>query len=581
MGGADELAGQIKKLNDSLVEQEHNIGENGRAVGNYAEMMQKGFAEMAHAGELISPAVSLLRGMGGEGQKAAAALDALSKVMQLAGKAAKVMQTAQQAQTVATESATVAQNGLNAAMAANPIGLIVAGISTLLPLVQSIISAFGDASKEIDAFNNELERQNQLIEQLQADAQFEAKLAGIMGASAKEQLRIQKDAALKARDIADQKVADLMRIMQEGSRKEKKAAKEAYDEALAQQKAANDRLAQLNQQATIQEVTDRKKAEDEKTKIEQDAIKKRQEARNKAREEEAKAQREYAIQQMEDLRLLAQAESATLEAELQDARDMLKNLDEGEEEEQVPTKEEQALNTFGLDQEGLDYYLELCEQGINKTKALNMALREQWERNAKGIFTIIGNIGNGFSALGDLFGNFAEESEDAANAQKAFSMIGILTNQAVSISEGALAVAKGIESAAGIPFPGNIPAIISVTASIASMLAGVASSIAQSKQLFAQAEQKQQKFAGGGIVGGTSYSGDHVQVRANSGEMWINSDSQKRLFDSLTGNGDGSLGFNYELLAQTLSSMPAPVVDYTELQQFGQKVATYNEIAAI
>ena len=284
---------------------------------------------------------------------------------------------------------------------------------------------------------------------------------------------------------------------------------------------------------------------------------------------------------MEDLRLLAQAEAATLEAKMQDARDALKFINEDEEEEYIPTPQEQARRMFGLDDEGVEYFLKLLDEGVSFAEAKTQAITDQTMRMTAGFAKSFGALGSAFSDMGNALGEFAEENEDAAKAQKAFSFMGILLNQAQSISNGALAIAEGVASAASIPFPGNIPAIISITAQIGAMIAGVMSTIAQSKQIFAQAEQQQQKFAGGGIVGGTSYSGDHVQVRANSGEMWINSDSQKRLFDSLTGNGDGSLGFNYELLAQTLSSMPAPVVDYTELQQFGQKVATYNEIAAI
>ena len=42
-------------------------------------------------------------------------------------------------------------------------------------------------------------------------------------------------------------------------------------------------------------------------------------------------------------------------------------------------------------------------------------------------------------------------------------------------------------------------------------------------------------FATGGIVPGTSYTGDRVEALVNSGEMILNSAQQKRLFDSLNG----------------------------------------------
>ncbi len=589
MGGTDALTKYIKDFNDSLAEQEHAIGENGRNVGNYAESMQKAFGEMAHAGELLSPAVSLLRGMGGEGKKAAAALDALSKVMQLAGKAGKVLQSAQQAQAAATQGATVAQEGLNAAMSANPIGLIVAGISTLLPLVQSIVSAFGDATAETEKFNNELERQNRLIEQAQSDAEFEAKVAGIFGASAAEQLRIRKETAKENLRIADEEVERLMQIQITGSKKERTAAAEALKEAQEQQKAAQKALEALNKEATLQDLTDKKKAEDEKTKAEQDAIKKRQEERDKAREDEANAQRDFAIEQMESLRILAEAEAATIAAQTQDALDearaALANLNEDEEYEEGEeplTSEEQALKMWGLDSEGLELFKSIMAEGYDFASDKAMAMEDQWKRTSAGVVSVLKNMGAGFSSLGDVLGEFSEESEEAAAAQKAFALIGIITNEAASIAEGALAISEGISSAAGLPFPANIPAIITVTATIAALIAGVASTISQAKALFKQADAG--NFAEGGIVGGTSYSGDKLTAHVNSREMILPMDAQKTLFDALStsNNGDNMrLGFDYELMAAANASLPAPVMVLKELAEEQDKVSTFNEIASV
>lgn len=47
-------------------------------------------------------------------------------------------------------------------------------------------------------------------------------------------------------------------------------------------------------------------------------------------------------------------------------------------------------------------------------------------------------------------------------------------------------------------------------------------------------------FSGGGIVGGTSYTGDRLTARVNSGEMILNATQQRSLFQML--NGGGSMG---------------------------------------
>jgi hypothetical protein len=47
-------------------------------------------------------------------------------------------------------------------------------------------------------------------------------------------------------------------------------------------------------------------------------------------------------------------------------------------------------------------------------------------------------------------------------------------------------------------------------------------------------------FAGGGIVGGTSYKGDRLPAMVNSREMILNGFQQKQLFDMITAGGSQS-----------------------------------------
>ena len=192
------------------------------------------------------------------------------------------------------------------------------------------------------------------------------------------------------------------------------------------------------------------------------------------------------------------------------------------------------------------------------------------------------SLADAFSQMGDAIGQYAEDNEAAAQAQKAFAVSGVVLNQAQAISEGALAIAKGVESAAGVPFPANIPAIIAITAQIAALVAGVMSSIGQAKSILGQADAG--KFATGGVVGGSSYSGDKLIAHVNSGEgIYTNTQANNILQE--VANNPARGGIDYELLGETLAAavaaQPAPVVVYTELQEFGQKVSTFNEIAKI
>ena len=80
------------------------------------------------------------------------------------------------------------------------------------------------------------------------------------------------------------------------------------------------------------------------------------------------------------------------------------------------------------------------------------------------------------------------------------------------------AIASATASGAALPFPANIAAIA----------AGIAAVVAAFSMVFSA-------FAEGGIVGGGSHIGDSQLVRVNSGEMILNGQQQKRLFNLLNG----------------------------------------------
>jgi hypothetical protein len=94
------------------------------------------------------------------------------------------------------------------------------------------------------------------------------------------------------------------------------------------------------------------------------------------------------------------------------------------------------------------------------------------------------------------------------------------------ISLNSLAVANGVANAAALPFPANLAAI----ATVVSTIAGIFSSLP--------------KFADGGIIGGSSFFGDKMIARVNSGEMILNQSQQGRLFQMIN---SGNLGGNVKV----------------------------------
>lgn len=141
-------------------------------------------------------------------------------------------------------------------------------------------------------------------------------------------------------------------------------------------------------------------------------------------------------------------------------------------------------------------------------------LQEQAEK-MEGIAEIVNGIGNAFSAWSGVF--------DEATAQWV-NWVGTFISgiaemlphiQTLIAAKHAESLAEGTAGAAKVPFPGNIPAILSIIGIIGSIFASMP------------------KFAGGGIFDGVTSMGDYNIARVNKGEMILNSTQQGRLFRML------------------------------------------------
>ena len=156
------------------------------------------------------------------------------------------------------------------------------------------------------------------------------------------------------------------------------------------------------------------------------------------------------------------------------------------------------------------------------------------------------------------------EEERAKAARKAKAWAGIQ----VAANAGA-AIAKGVASAVDVGFPAAIPAMATMTATILA-------AIAQAKTLLAEAHEHG-GVIGGKFVGATSGS-DNVLMTGRRGELVLNADQQKRLYDIANGNASSNLTAS---LVEALQAMPAPVLVYSEFQRFTDRVATLDDAAKL
>jgi hypothetical protein len=150
--------------------------------------------------------------------------------------------------------------------------------------------------------------------------------------------------------------------------------------------------------------------------------------------------------------------------------------------------------------------------------------------------------------LGSSFQLAAALAKDGSKEQ-------FLIQKAAALAEIAIARGKAMAlipaQTAHIPFPGNIPAAATLTAYANAQAAiGAATVIAQAIK----------GYENGGIVPGTSFSGDNVVARVNSGEMILNRQQQSNLFNLANSGGAGISDDQIGRIITALTSQPINIV---------------------
>lgn len=214
-------------------------------------------------------------------------------------------------------------------------------------------------------------------------------------------------------------------------------------------------------------------------------------------------------------------------------------------------------------------------------------LQQAKQKYAEAVSSYTSAQAQAFSSLSSAIGEFTKNSEDASEAQKALAVGAIVMQEAQSIADGARAIAGALAGAAEASASGGplAPALLTaytaqMTGAVIAVMASVASSIAKAKKTLDSVDAG--KFAVGGVVGGSSYSGDKLIAHVNSREGIFTVNQQKRLFDIANG---APAGFNYsefaEVVAGAVASLPAPVLNYNEFSNFRDRVVTINELTKI
>ena len=405
--------------------------------------------------------------------------------------------------------------------------------------------------------------------------------------------------ARKKREEDAKAAADAERARQENARK---IAQEAEDFAIsliedetartiAQRKIQGEReIAELQQRLdTEKNLTTESREQlaqlikDKQTALDAELEQMATDAANAKTEEDIKAEEERAMRILEYKRELAESgseEELAIQKEILDAQmaQELENVELSEEEKYL------IRQTYKKKAEELDkqYHDNLVKQAEDARAAYKESLKATAE-----------SASQAFGAMSDLLSAYGEENEAAAKASKAFGIAQIITDQAISIADTAKAISAAVAGATSAAASTGPAAPFVLAGYIAAMVGAVlgaigsiASTIAQAKQLMSSADTAKDagKYAGGGTVPGTSYTGDKLIAHVNSGEGIYTGTQANNLLQEIA-NNPARGGFDYSAMADAMAvavaSQPAPVVVYKELQEFGQKVSTFNEIASV
>lgn len=190
----------------------------------------------------------------------------------------------------------------------------------------------------------------------------------------------------------------------------------------------------------------------------------------------------------------------------------------------------EAMSSMQMAQQAADQVLQLggALQQMGNALGVNMSGFGKFMSILQATMSVISAVQSVTGFLGETFGTTANSTASLSDASKDEVKQGAAAAASSAVKSGAYALeSKAAEKAAAaniflahsyIPFAG-VPIATGFVATMEGVLGGL------------------QAFADGGIVGGSSWQGDRVLARLNSGEMVLNQGQQRKLFGMISQGG--------------------------------------------
>ena len=231
-----------------------------------------------------------------------------------------------------------------------------------------------------------------------------------------------------------------------------------------------------------------------------------------------------------------------------------------------------------------------AEYNAKVRKEAEQTAKKEIEEQKKAKKEAVGSFAAAATSAAAAFDSIADSADKGSKAQKTAAVASVVTAEVGALASQGLAMAEAIEgatsaaAATGPAAPFTLGAFIAeMVALVVSGIVGAISTIKQAKNILATGDAGYYSH-GGHIpyVPGIPTTGDNMIAHVDPGEAILTPSQQRTFMDIANGRG---IGFDYGALAEVMvaavAAQPAPVMDYAEFTEFGQKVTTYNEIARI
>lgn len=187
--------------------------------------------------------------------------------------------------------------------------------------------------------------------------------------------------------------------------------------------------------------------------------------------------------------------------------------------------EKQAMIERGLETEEIREQLRIMEENAEITHSQNLKNIAD-ERHA----AQMEGMRLAFEGASQMFGELGELTKAFGNEQSGAYKVMFAASKGFAVAEAAVKIQQGIAQAWSLGFPAGIPASMAVIGATA----GLVSTIRGTNYAGA--------YADGGVIPGSSYTGDKMMASVNSGEMVLNQQQQSQLFGMANGQGGGAGG---------------------------------------